>query len=107
MKTDETETLERLRTLTALHFQTLKPANDKSKIYTVPINFLNYFELGCVISDMIKLCILALDHDMHNVGEKKKQSINVSLILETVLQLFPLDEMEFLGCVGEMVGEKS
>lgn len=44
---------------------------------------------------------------MHNVAEKKKQSINVSLILETVLQLFPLDEMEFLGCVGEMVGKKS
>ena len=107
MKTNETETLERLRTLTALHFRTLKPANDDSKTYTVPIKVLNYFELGCVISDMIKLCILALDHDMHNVGEKKKQSINVSLILETVLQMFPLDEMEFLSCVGEMVGLNS
>ena len=107
MKTNVTETLERLRTLTALHFRTLKPANDESKTYTVPITVLNYFELGCVITDMIKLCILALDHDMHNVTEKKKQSINVSLILETVLQLFPLDEMEFLGCVGEVVGEKS
>ncbi|QOG01892.1 hypothetical protein [Flavobacterium sp. MDT1-60] len=107
MKTNETETLERLRTLTALHFRTLKPANDESKTYTAQINVLNYYELGCIISDMIKLCILALDHDMHNVGEKKKQSINVSLILETVLQLFPLDEMEFLSYVGEMVGEKS
>ena len=56
---------------------------------------------------MIKLCILALDHDMHNVGEKKKQSINVGLILETVLQLFPLEEMEFLACVGEMVDSNS
>lgn len=107
MKTDETETLERLRKLTALHFRTLKPANNESKTFTAQINVLNYYELGCVISDMLKLCIFALDHDMHNVGEKKKQSINVSLILETVLQMFPLDEMEFLGCVGEMVGEKS
>ena len=56
---------------------------------------------------MIKLCILAFDHDMHNVGEKKKQSINVSLILETVLQMFPLEEMEFLGCVGEIVDSNS
>ena len=107
MKTNETETLARLRTLTALHFRTLKPANDASKTYTAQIRVLNYFELGSVISDMIKLCILALDHDMHNVGEKKKQSINVSLILETVLQLFPLDEMEFLSCVGEMVDSNS
>lgn len=107
MKTNETETLERLRTLTAVHFRTLKPANGESKTCTAQIKVLNYFELGCVISDMIKLCIFALDHDMHNVGEKKEQSINVSLILETVLQLFPLDEMEFLGYVGEMLGEKS
>ncbi|WP_254796562.1 hypothetical protein [Flavobacterium johnsoniae] len=54
---------------------------------------------------MLKLCILALDHNMHNVLEKKNQSINVSLILETALQLFPLDEMEFLGYVGEVAGE--
>jgi hypothetical protein len=107
METNEMETLERLRKLTALHFRTLKPANYESKTYTAQINVLNYFELGCIISDMIKLCILALDHDMHNVVEKKRQSIHVSLILETVLQLFPLEEMEFLSCVGEMVGEKS
>ena len=68
MKTNETETLERLRKLTALHFHTLKPANDASKTYTAQIKVLNYFELGCVISDMIKLCILALDHDMHNLS---------------------------------------
>lgn len=102
------ETLARLRKkLTALHFRALKPANEESKTYTVLINVLNYFELGCIISDMIKLCILALHHDIHNIGEKKKQSINVSLILETVLQLFPLEEFEFLSCVGEIVGEKS
>ena len=81
---------------------TLKPANDQSETYIAQIKVLNYFELGCVITDMLKLSILALDHDMHNVQEKKSQSINVGLILETVLQMFPLDEMEFLGCVGEM-----
>lgn len=105
MKTNETQTLERLKQLTALYFRTLKPTNDESKTYTTQIKVLNYFELGCIITDMLKLCILALDHDMHNVGEKKNQSINVSLILETVLQLFPLSEMEFLSCVGEVVGE--
>lgn len=44
---------------------------------------------------------------MHNIGEKKKQSINVNLILETVLQMVPLDEMEFLSCVGEIVDSNS
>ena len=105
METIETDTLARLKKLTALYFRTLQPANDQQETYIAQIKFLNYFELGCAITDMIKLCILALDHDMHNINEKKNQSINVGLILETVLQMFPLDEMEFLGCVGEMVGE--
>ena len=105
METNETDTLARLKKLTALYFRTLQPANDQQETYIAQIKFLNYFELGCVITDMIKLCILALDHDMHKIEEKKNQSINVSLILETVLQLFPLDEMEFLSCIGEMVEE--
>jgi hypothetical protein len=105
MQTNEIETLERLKELTALNFRTLKPANDKSKTYITEIKVLNYFELGCIITDMLKLCILALDHDMHNVQENKNQSINVSLILETVVQMFPLDEMEFLSCIEEIVGE--
>lgn len=105
METNEMETLERLKKLAAIHFRTLKPANSESKNYIAQIEVLNYFELGCIITDMLKLCILALDHDMHNVPEKKNQSINVGLILETVLSIFPLDEIEFLGYVREVVGE--
>lgn len=106
METNEIETLARLKTLTAQYFTTLKPTTDKNS-YTVQFKVINYLELGCVITDMLKLCILALDLDMHNIAEKKAQAINVSLILETVLQMFPLDEFEYLSYVGEMVSEKS
>ncbi|KFF08188.1 hypothetical protein [Flavobacterium hydatis] len=106
METNETKTLENLKRLIALHFRTLKPANDKSKAYIAQIKFVNYFELGCVITDMLKLCILALDEETHKLSEKNKnEAINVSLILETVLHMFPLDEFEFLSDVCEMVGE--
>jgi len=105
MENNETETLARLKQLATLHFQTLKPANDKSEAYIFKIKIINYFELGCLISDMLKLCILALDHDMHNAKDKKNDAINVSLILETILQMIPLDELEFLSDVGEMVRE--
>lgn len=33
----------------------LAEAYDESKTYTAQIKVLNYFELGCVISDMIKI----------------------------------------------------
>lgn len=104
METNEIEKLARLKKLTAQYFTTLKPTKDKNT-YTVQFKIINYLELGCVITDMLKLCILALDHDMHKIEEKKNESINVSLILETVVQMFPLDEFEFLSYVGEMVFE--
>jgi len=103
METNETETLAKLKRLTAQYFTTLKPTKNKNS-YAVQFKVVNYLELSCVITDMLKLCILALDHDMHNIAEKKSQAINVSLILETVLQMFPLDEFEYLSYVGEVVG---
>jgi len=97
------QNLERLKKLTAQYFTTLKPTNEANS-HTVQFKVVNYLELGCIITDLLKLCILALDNDMHNFQKAdKSSSINVSLILETVVNMFPMDEMEFLGCVGEIV----
>ena len=101
MEVNETKSLERLKQLTALYFKTLKPAKDNSKEYTAQIKVVSYLELGCIITDLLKMCILALDHDPPS-SENKSSAINVSLILEMVLSIFPLDEMEFLGFVGEV-----
>ncbi|MFH6987566.1 hypothetical protein ACHRVW_07460 [Flavobacterium collinsii] len=106
MENDPFKNAQQLKKLTARYFNTLKTSKDEPKVNIAELKILNYFELGCMVSDMIKLCILALDHDMHNVPEKKDQSINVGLILETVLQLFPLDECEFLSYVGEIVNRE-
>jgi len=103
METNEIKNLNCLKELTSSYFKTSKPSTDNSKIQTAQIKVLNYFELGCLITDMLKLCILALNNDMHNIEKNKSDSINVSLVLETVLSIFPLDEMEFLGYVGEVV----
>jgi len=103
METNETQNLERLKKLTAQYFTTLKPTNEANS-HTVQFKVVNYLELGCIITDLLKLCILALDQDMNNFQKAdKSSSINVSLILETVVHIFPMDEMEFLGCVGEVV----
>ncbi|WDF64776.1 hypothetical protein [Flavobacterium sp. KACC 22763] len=103
METNETEKLQKLQKLTAQYFTTLKPA-DEANSFTAQFKVVNYLELGCLITDLLKLCILALDNDMHNFSKKDNSSaINVSLILETILHLFPMDEMEFLGFVGEVV----
>ena len=104
----ETENLEDLKNLTAGFLSTLKPASDKKEIYTAEIKFLNYYELGCVITNMLKLCILAIDQEAHKVTETdKNSSINVGLILEVTLQLFPMDEFELLSNISQKLNANS
>ncbi|WP_317125345.1 hypothetical protein [Flavobacterium anhuiense] len=104
MEATEIKNLDNLKKLTTLYFHTLKPANDKTDSNVAQIKFQNYSEMGYFISDMLKMCILTLDQNAHNFLENnKKQSINVSLILETILQLIPLDEFEFLSEINEIV----
>lgn len=104
METEKSKKLEDIKKLTFQYFNTLKPANDKTELYIVQIKLFSYFELGCIITDMLKLCVLALDQDAHKISESNKNSaINVSLILETVLQLFPMDEFELLTEINHVL----
>lgn len=104
MEANEIKTLEELRILNARYFNNVNSSTDKKGIYTAQIKFLNHFELGCAITDLLKLCILAVDHEEHNVSNSNKSSsINVSLILETALQMFPMDEFELLSELNEIL----
>lgn len=101
MESNEIQNLEQLKQLSNLYCRTLKSSDNKTKPNVAQINFLNYFELGCTISDLLKLCILALNHDANKISQTNKNAIDVSLILEMVLQMIPLDELEFLSHIKE------
>ncbi|EJG00318.1 hypothetical protein [Flavobacterium sp. F52] len=94
METAEIEKVNYLKKQSAQYLNILKSAE---KGYNAEINVLNYSELGCVITNMLKLCILALENDNY-----KKPLIDVGLLLEQALQLFPTDEMELLDIINEM-----
>lgn len=103
METNEIKNLERPKKLADLYFRSLKPVDDKTETNVAQIKFINYLELGCVITDMLKLCILALEQDAHKISNtNRSQSINVSLILEMVLDMFPLHEFEFLSEINRV-----
>jgi len=95
METAEIEKVNYLKKQSAQYLNILKSAE---KGYNAEINVLNYSELGCVITNMLKLCILALENDNY-----KKPVIDVGLVLEQALQLFPTDEMELLDIINEML----
>jgi hypothetical protein len=80
----------------SLYLNTLKTPIDKTDYYTAEIKLLHYGELGCVITNMLKLCILALNSEAQEISKRiKNPSVDVALILEVVLQLFPADELSF------------
>lgn len=103
METNETQKMEILRKLIARNLNTLRPSNDNTGSYATQIKLLNYSELGCVIAEILKLCIVALDYEANKASNTIKTSqINVALILEMVLEMFPTDEMEILDEINEM-----
>ncbi|WP_149205526.1 hypothetical protein [Flavobacterium johnsoniae] len=103
METNEIKKLAYLKKLTARNLSTLKSSNDNTGSYAAQIKLSNYSELGCVIAEILKLCIVALDYDAHRASNTIKTSpINVALILEMVLEMFPTDEMEILDEIYQM-----
>lgn len=98
METDEVKNIEGIKRLTDMCLRTLKPAGNKSGLYTAKIRVYDYYELAVIIRNLIKLCIVALDQDGAEVPITiKNQSIDVGLILGIALQLFPIDEFELLS----------
>ena len=96
--------LEYLKKLASRYLNTLKTPIDKTEYYTAEIKLLHYGELGCVITNMLKLCILALDSEAQEISKRiKNPSVDVALILEVILQLFPRDEFELLSEINELL----
>ncbi|SHM51465.1 hypothetical protein [Flavobacterium chilense] len=104
METSEIKNLEYLTKLAGRYLNTLNPSTGKKGNHTVQIKVANYCELGCFITETIKLCIVALDQEAHKISTTNKTSpINVALVLEMVLEMFPTDEFEFLSEISNML----
>ena len=104
MKINETKNLDNLKRLADGYLNTLKPTNDKREFYAAEIKVMNYSELGCIITNMLKLCILALNQDEYEISETVKQpAIDVGLVLEVALQLFPNDEFDLLSEINQVL----
>lgn len=103
MEIDEIKNMDAIKRLTAMCLRTLKPAGNKSGLYTAEIRVFDYLELASIIKNLLKLCIVALDDDGAEVPSTiKNQSIDVGLILGIALQLFPIDEFELLNEINTL-----
>nr|WP_315224496.1 hypothetical protein [uncultured Flavobacterium sp.] len=115
MEIDEIEKLETIKRLTSSCLNTLRPVDNKNRIHIAEIKVYDYYELASVIRNLMKLCIMALDHDGAELPDTiENQFIDVGLILGIALQLFPVDEFELLNEINilfpvdeQMINEKT
>ncbi|MFB3386596.1 hypothetical protein [Flavobacterium sp. LAR06] len=115
MEIDKFEKLETIKRLTSSCLNTLRPVDYKNRIHIAEIKVYDYYELASVIRNLMKLCIVALDHDGAKLPDTiENQSIDVGLILGIALQLFPVDEFELLNEINilfpvddQMINEKT
>lgn len=98
MEIDKIEKLETIKRLTSSCLNTLRPVDNKNRIHIAEIKVYDYYELASVIRNLMKLCVVALDHDGAELPDTiENQFIDVGLILGIALQLFPVDEFELLN----------
>jgi hypothetical protein len=89
--------LTNLNELTGKHFTSLSPDKYKKEVYTASFGVVGYKDLIFVVSDLIKLCIKAIEaEESHDPGLIVSPLVNISNILEIAIQLLPIDEAELL-----------
>lgn len=77
------------------YFTKLKPDNKNSNLFKTELKIASYSELNLLVSDLLKVSIVALKSDTPN-SSASVSGINVLLLLEIALQLLPDAEIEIL-----------
>ena len=103
---DESSLLEQLKELEKMHFHALKPYIPEKGLYSVELITKGYQETSFMISDLIKVCITALENENFSTRSVPQPHYNISQVLGFILDLIPHDEMEFLDKVRKLLSEQ-
>lgn len=78
--------------------------NKKGKYYTGTFQVQSHLELMCLITNLLKVCILALEENECVDNEQILQpNYNVNEVLRHILQLIPFQEQEFIDQVVDLL----
>ena len=103
---DESNLLRQLKEMEKMHFHALKPYIPEKGLYSVELITKGYQETSFMISDLIKVCITALENENFSTRSVPQPHSNISGVLGYILDLIPHDEMEFLDKVGKLLSEQ-
>jgi len=103
---DGTSLFGQLKELEKMHFHALKPYLHEKGLYTTELITEGYEETSFMISNLIKVCIRALETENISTRVVPQPHHNVSEVLRYILDLIPHNEMEFLDKVKKLLSEQ-
>ncbi|HUH46363.1 MAG TPA: HEPN domain-containing protein [Arenibacter sp.] len=99
-------TLDEIKELAKAHFYTLKHYPNNKGLFHVNIRTEGYQELYFMISNLLKVCITALDADYVPNGFISQPEDNIREVLGYILELIPYEEMEFLDKIQDLLSDR-
>ena len=103
---DTINTLEDFKKLASRSFYVVHLSKTRKGKGTVKISVDSYAELSYFLLDTIKVCVAALDGEHESVTAVRNVSSAVSGVLAKLLDIVPLEEMDLLDKIRDMVDEK-
>jgi len=103
---NEASLIGQLKELEKMYFHALKPYLPEKGLYSIELITKGYCETSFIISDLIKVCITALENENFSTRSVPQPHSNISGVLGYILDLIPHDEMEFLDKVGKLLSEQ-
>ena len=96
--------METFQNLTPKDFPLLAPANKSNTAFTLGVRLGGYNDAMHYIAHLVKVCILALEgKDVSGSPYIPQPEVNVSSVLELILNLIPYEESELLDNIYRQV----
>lgn len=99
------DSIDDLRALAKKSFQLVKPCPNRKGKATIEIPVDSYAELSYFLIDVLKVTVAALAADSEGVGNVRNVPNAVSGVLEKLIEIIPLEEMDLLDKIRELVEE--
>lgn len=103
---NEPSLFNQLKELEKEHFFALKPYIPEKGLYSTELITEGYGETSFMISNLIKVCITALETENYSTRAVPQPHRNISEVLGYILDLLPHDEMEFLDKARKLLSEQ-
>ncbi|CAH8294184.1 HEPN domain-containing protein [Mariniflexile fucanivorans] len=99
---NEKELLKFIKSLSKKDFSSLTPYSFKKGHYTIGLVTEGYLETSFMISNLLKVCIIAMEADHCSTRSIPEPEHNIREVLGYVLDMLPHNEMELLDVIRDL-----